>query len=91
MGKVTIEGTATTMPEEKHEPVSDIDTAVVVDGLKCLTPNGQLEKRTSLEDSFPADNFVVDSSLDDARHIGLIVRLWSYSVPDRRQSTGGRP
>ena len=24
--------------EEKHEPVSDIDTAVVVDGLKALDP-----------------------------------------------------
>src|ERR1700745_605582 len=31
--------------EEKHEPVSDIDIAVV-DSLKCLTPNGRLEKRT---------------------------------------------
>jgi hypothetical protein len=30
--------------EEKHEPVSDIDIAVV-DSLKCLTPNGRLEKR----------------------------------------------
>jgi hypothetical protein len=24
--------------EEKHEPVSDIDTAMVVDGLKALDP-----------------------------------------------------
>ena len=32
--------------EEKHEPVSDIDTAVV-DSLTCLTPDGRLEKRTS--------------------------------------------
>jgi hypothetical protein len=24
--------------EKKHEPVSDIDTAVVVDGLKALDP-----------------------------------------------------
>ena len=31
--------------EEKREPVSDIDTAVV-DSLKRLTPNGRLEKRT---------------------------------------------
>ena len=32
--------------EEKHEPVSDIDT-VVVDGLKVLDPiNGRLEKQT---------------------------------------------
>src|ERR1700756_4674184 len=31
--------------EEKHEPVSDIDIAVV-DSLKCLTPNGRLEKQT---------------------------------------------
>ena len=31
--------------EEKHEPVSDIDTAVV-DSLTCLTPDGRLEKRT---------------------------------------------
>ena len=31
--------------EEKREPASDIDTAVV-DGLTCLTPNGRLEKRT---------------------------------------------
>jgi hypothetical protein len=31
--------------EEKHEPVSDIDTAVV-DSLKALDPNGRLEKRT---------------------------------------------
>src|ERR1035438_8597278 len=29
--------------EEKREPVSDIDTAVV-DGLKVLDPNGRLEK-----------------------------------------------
>ena len=33
--------------EEKHEPVSDIDTAVV-DSLTCLTPDGRLEKRTSV-------------------------------------------
>ena len=32
--------------EEKHEPVSDIDTAVV-DSLTCLTPDGRLEKQTS--------------------------------------------
>ena len=31
--------------EEKHEPVSDIDTAVV-ESLTCLTPDGRLEKRT---------------------------------------------
>jgi hypothetical protein len=31
--------------EEKHEPVSDIDT-VVVDSLKALDPNGRLEKQT---------------------------------------------
>ena len=31
--------------EEKREPVSDIDTAVV-DSLTCLTPDGRLEKRT---------------------------------------------
>ncbi|MGB8896636.1 MAG: hypothetical protein WCD13_20355, partial [Pseudolabrys sp.] len=32
--------------EEKHEPVSDIDT-VVMDSLKArLTPTGRLEKRT---------------------------------------------
>ena len=31
--------------EEKHEPVSDIDTAVA-DSLKCLTSNGRLEKPT---------------------------------------------
>ena len=31
--------------EEKREPVSDIDTAVV-DSLKALDPNGRLEKRT---------------------------------------------
>src|SRR6516164_3183447 len=30
--------------EEKHEPVSDIDT-VVVDSLKVLDPDGRLEKR----------------------------------------------
>jgi hypothetical protein len=33
--------------EEKHEPVSDIDT-VVVDSLKALDPDGRLEKRTLL-------------------------------------------
>ena len=32
--------------EEKREPVSDIDTAVV-DSLKALDPDGRLEKRTS--------------------------------------------
>ena len=32
--------------EEKHEPVSDIDTAVV-DSLKALDQNGRLEKQTS--------------------------------------------
>ena len=32
--------------EEKHEPVSDIDTGVV-DSLKALDPDGRLEKRTS--------------------------------------------
>jgi hypothetical protein len=31
--------------EEKHEPVSDIDTAVV-DSLKALDQNGRLEKQT---------------------------------------------
>jgi len=31
--------------EEKREPVSDIDTAVL-DSLKVLDPNGRLEKRT---------------------------------------------
>jgi hypothetical protein len=34
--------------EEKHEPASDVDAAVV-DGLKALEPNGRLEKRTSAE------------------------------------------
>ena len=33
--------------EEKREPVSDIDTGVVV-GLKVLDPDGRLEKRTVL-------------------------------------------
>ena len=33
--------------EEKHEPVSDIDT-VVVDSLKVLDPDGRLEKPTLL-------------------------------------------
>ena len=32
--------------EEKREPVSDIDTGVVV-SLKVLDPDGRLEKRTS--------------------------------------------
>jgi len=32
--------------EEKREPVSNIDTAVVV-SLKVLNPDGRLEKRTS--------------------------------------------
>ena len=32
--------------EEKREPVSDIDTALV-DSLMCLTPDGRLERRTS--------------------------------------------
>ena len=32
--------------EEKHEPVSDIDTAVV-DSPKAFDPTGRLEKRTS--------------------------------------------
>jgi len=32
--------------EEKREPVSDIDTAVVV-SLKVLDPDGRLEKRTN--------------------------------------------
>src|SRR6266404_8975307 len=32
--------------EEKREPVSDIDTAVV-DSLKALDPDGRLEKRTN--------------------------------------------
>jgi len=32
--------------EEKHEPVSDIDIAVV-DSLKVLDLDGRLEKRTS--------------------------------------------
>ena len=31
--------------EEKHEPGSDIDNAVV-DSLTCLTPDDRLEKRT---------------------------------------------
>ena len=31
--------------EEKHEPVSDIDTEAV-DSLKVLTPTGRVEKRT---------------------------------------------
>src|SRR6266568_3530703 len=35
--------------EEKHEPVSDIDTGVV-DSLKALDPDGRLEKRTSIRD-----------------------------------------
>ena len=34
--------------EEKHEPVSDIDT-VAVDSLKALDPNGRLEKRTFVD------------------------------------------
>jgi hypothetical protein len=32
--------------EEKREPVSDIDTGVVV-SLKVLDPDGRLEKRTN--------------------------------------------
>src|SRR5260221_1987760 len=36
--------------EEKREPVSDIDTAVV-DSLKALDPDGRLEKRTSSRSS----------------------------------------
>jgi hypothetical protein len=34
--------------EEKHEPVSDIDTVVV--DLKALDPDGRLEKRKSIHD-----------------------------------------
>jgi len=33
--------------EEKREPVSDIDTGVVV-SLKVLDPDGRLEKRTNI-------------------------------------------
>jgi hypothetical protein len=44
--------------EEKREPVSDIDTGVVV-SLKVLDPDGRLEKRTNSGSSpdicFPAD------------------------------------
>src|SRR5258706_15677088 len=36
--------------EEKREPVSDIDTAVV-DSLKALDPDGRLEKRTNSSQS----------------------------------------
>jgi hypothetical protein len=36
--------------EEKHEPVSDIDTGVV-DSLKALDPDGRLEKRTQVQAS----------------------------------------
>src|SRR5258706_14698148 len=36
--------------EEKREPVSDIDTAVV-DSLKALDPDGRLEKRTNSRSS----------------------------------------
>jgi hypothetical protein len=35
--------------EQKHEPVSDIDTGVV-DSLKALDPDGRLEKRKSIRD-----------------------------------------
>ena len=38
--------------EEKHEPVSDIDTGVV-DSLKALDPDGRLEKRTSFRSFTP--------------------------------------
>jgi hypothetical protein len=37
--------TGTANSEEKHEPVSDIDTEAV-DGLKVLDPTGRLEKQT---------------------------------------------
>ena len=39
--------------EEKHEPVSDIDT-VVVDSLKVLDPDGRLEKRPKIDPSVAA-------------------------------------
>jgi len=35
--------------EEKHEPVSDIETGAV-DSLKALDPDGRLEKRKSIRD-----------------------------------------
>ena len=33
--------------EEKHEPASDIDTAVVVDSLKVLDPNRPIREATN--------------------------------------------
>jgi len=48
-----MEGPLGAESEEKREPVSDIDTALV-DSLKVLDPDGRLEKPTSLT---PAANF----------------------------------
>ena len=39
--------------EEKHEPVSDIDTAVVVVGLKALDPEWPIREAIDLSGHFP--------------------------------------
>jgi hypothetical protein len=39
--------------EEKHEPVSDIDTAVVVVGLKALDPEWPIREAIGAERTWP--------------------------------------
>ena len=51
--------------EEKREPVSDIDTAVV-DGLKVLDPNGRLEK-------LPRGSMIGAAVDNPSRHLAAVV------------------
>jgi len=61
--------------EEKHEPVSDIDT-VVVDSLKALDPNGRLEKRPVSGELESADSCQKEPSRPLSRTLASGVALF---------------
>src|SRR5262249_31066191 len=64
-----MEGPLGAESEEKREPVSDIDTALV-DSLKVLDPDGRLEKPTyAVQQKSPLFNHLVGALLEEQRNI----------------------
>jgi hypothetical protein len=66
--------------EEKHEPVSDIDTAVVVVGLKALDPEWPIREAIGEERTWPDLSPPDWARVERAYVLSRLQALWSGQV-----------